>query len=778
MYICHNNLRTECRYSRYMELVDETVMSKGEDQVNVRRKATSWFAALLVATLIVGIFPMGGMVQAATETVTGIEFDSTASPLHVVVEGTSQQLKLYANIKEDGSKQDVTGKATWTSSNPKIAEVSDGWVKGISSGTVEITAKYSTYTVKKTVVSEYMYDKLVVKNAESGTEVGDTLNLQLGMKPTWKAYAVSKVKSDGDDITETATWASSDTAVADIDKGVVTLKSKGEAEITLKHKGMTKTIKIKVTMPYEEIKVASATSNNDKLIEFYYGGAEEALTVKAKKVDSEGKIIWDDVTEQAEWTSSDEKIVSVTGGKISKAKPNSVGTATLTATYLGRTDSITVVVRPSFQAMKMTPDKPMNKMIGEVVTLKVEIMIDAANEKDVSTQAEWTSSNVMTATVTNGVVQLKSEGTTTITATYQGLSKSIDVKVYPTVTGAEWAEKDPNHTDIALPRELNVSVDDVKDIPGVVGKTFAGDKLDISDLMTWNSNDTTIAKIEEGKIKAVSQGVVQLVGQFNGKDVLFLNVNVKRKVLVMQANMEDMTIVTGREAEFPKVSVIYTDGEEQDVTNEVKWESSSPNLLVRDDKLKGLIASKVSLKASYANVNLTFRVTIEEAVVQFVIEPKSVSLNVGKSESIKVTGKFKNGKTISLGSKIEWKVENEQIASIRSSSLKGLAIGSTKLVGEYQGTKLEVPVNVVPRLVKIEAEPNSLKLSVGQSAPWKVSAIYDTGDVVDVTSKVTAVPSNTKIKVSKGSVQAVSKGSGSIKFTIDGKSATLRVTVK
>ncbi|MGZ9583877.1 Ig-like domain-containing protein [Paenibacillus marinisediminis] len=737
--------------------------------MNVRRKTASWFALLLVITLIVGVLPFNGVAQAA-ETVINVEFENQSPQVDVVVEDQSVQLKLWATIKEESGKRDVTGAATWTSSNPNVVTVENGWVKGVGEGKAEITAKYQSFTLKKTVVSKYMYDTLVVQNAESNLEVAAEQTLQLGMKPEWKAIAKDTNPVTEDDVTALATWTSSNTEVADVSKGKVTLKSKGKADITVKYKGMSKTIKLTVGIPYDEIKITP-----NKLLEFEYGGAEQQLAALVKQPD--GAMF--DVADKAEWSSSDNNVVEVKNGKV---KPINVGTATITVSYLGRTDSITAVVRSSFQAMRMEPSEKLNRMIGDPEE-KISTYVIKKNEAtgqletiDVSQEAEWTSSNVMAVTVDKGIVRFKGAGTSTITASYKGLTKSIEVTVYPIIKDIEWKDEKTDKNESGI-RELGVYVDDIVDIPVVMGVTLGGDKVDVSKIMKWTSSDEDVVTIDDGKIKALKRGEAQLVGVLDGKTMI-LNVKVNRKALIMQANVDELKLVTGKESELPTVTVIYTDGEEQDVTKEVDWESTSPNLLVLDDKLKALVAGKMTLNGTFSNVKLSLKVTIEEAVVSYEIAPQSIYTNVGKSETIKVTGKYKNGKTVSLGSKIDWKVENEKIATVKGSSVKGVSIGNTKLVGEYQGTKLEIPVYVKPKLLKIEANPSSIKLGVGQSATWKVSAIYDTGEVVDVTSKVVAVPSSTKIKVSPGNVQGVSAGSGSIKITFDGKTTTLRVTVK
>lgn len=738
--------------------------------MKARRKLSSWFAGLLVVALITSILPFSGIAHAA-ETITNVEFESSLDPIKLIVDGQTQQLKLYATIKDEAAKRDVTGLATWTSSNPSAVTVESGWVKGVGKGTAEITAKYQGFTLKKTVESSLLYDKITIKNAESGSNsvIPDELELQLGMKPKWKAFATVTAdnKTTENDITDEATWSSSNSNVAEVSKGVVTLKAKGTAELTVKHKGQSQKVKITVVMPYEELKIEPS-----KLLEFTYGDPEQLLTAKAKKADGQWEII---TSADLEWTSSDVSVVEVENGKV---KPVNVGSATITASYLGRTATVTAVVRTSFQAIKLTPNTKQTKMVGDApLNLEAKVLKSDSTELSINSLAEWTSSNPMAATVYNGVVTFRSEGTTTITVKYEGIAKSIDVTVYPLISGGlDWKQKDDSFKDGDI-REVELYVDETKEIPMVVGKTYGGDSIDVGSLVQWESNNTSVVKIDDGKIKGLESGKAQLKGQLRG-DTIYLDVVVNRKALIMQASETELSLVTGREVKVPTVTVIFSDGEEKDITSDVEWEASSANLLVKDGTLKGLVASKLSLNGTYANVKLSIKVTIEDPIVSFDIDPEVINLNIGKSSTIKVTGKYKNGKTISLASKIDWKIDNEKVATVRGTSVKGVALGSTKLVGEYQGQKLEITVNVKPKLLKMEANPTSVTLAVGQSAAWKVSAIYDTGDVVDVTSQVTWVPSTTKIKVGRGTVTGVTKGSGTIKFSLDGKTTTLRVTVK
>nr|WP_206765747.1 Ig-like domain-containing protein [Paenibacillus dendritiformis] len=716
----------------------------------------------MVCALVIGLLPFHGVASAA-DTVTDVHFESDVSPIHVIVEGQSVQLKLIGTIK--GEQKDVTGMADWSSSNPSAVTVDAGWVKGAGKGTSEITAKYQGYTLKKTVVSNYMYDELSVRSAATGVDIDKETTLYLGMKPNWKAFAFDKDGNTENDVTSDASWTSSNSSVVEVNKGKLTLKEKGEAEITVKYKGLSSKIKIKVELPYEEL-----TLSPDKLIEFEFGDAAVNVIAKAKTKDGD----LENVTDKADWSTSDSGVAEVKDGSV---KPIGVGTATITATYLGAAKSVTVVVRPSYQAMRISPDKKQTMLLGdEPLQVQTFVLNSADTQEEVTHLAEWTSSNVMAVTVEQGRVYAKAAGSATVTAKYKGLSKSVEINVIPAIEKLKWSEEDKDKDKDGI-RKMDIYMEESQSLPKVSAVTLGGETVDVSDLAVWTSSNPGVISIKDEKMKAESRGTATLTATVRGHEIS-MEVTVMRKALILQSNTTEMNIVAGREQAVPDVTVIYMNGDEENITSEVKWESSSPNLLVVNGKIKGLVASKVTLTGTYANVKISVKVTVEEEVVRFEIEPQQVTLNVKKSQSIKVTGYYKNGKKISLGSKVGWKSDNEKVATVKGSSVKGVAIGSTLLTGEFQGQKLEVPVTVKPKLTKLIAEPGSLKLTAGQKANWKVKAIYDTGEVLDVTSSVTFVPSNTKVKVERGSVQGVSKGSTSVKLSFEGKSTSLRVSVK
>jgi uncharacterized protein YjdB len=130
--------------------------------------------------------------------------------------------------------------------------------------------------------------------------------------------------------------------------------------------------------------------------------------------------------------------------------------------------------------------------------------------QDITTQATWTSSNRTVAVISNalgneGLVTALAAGTTTLTATFNGVSGSTGLTV----------------TNVVL---VSIAVTPANKTLKVGGKqkmvatgTFSdGSTKNISNQVTWTSSDPTIARINAskkggiGKVYAISPGTVTI----------------------------------------------------------------------------------------------------------------------------------------------------------------------------------------------------------------------------------------------------------------------------
>lgn len=146
-------------------------------------------------------------------------------------------LRLSATMSPSTAQSDLK----WTSSNKKIAKVSDGVVIPVKAGIVTITTKTlkggKTAKVKIKVVDPSKPTKVSLNKSSTITmKKGETLSLQATIEPTTAAN--SKLQ-----------WSSSNKKVVEVDSnGVLEAIKKGSATITVKtSNGKKASVKVKIT---------------------------------------------------------------------------------------------------------------------------------------------------------------------------------------------------------------------------------------------------------------------------------------------------------------------------------------------------------------------------------------------------------------------------------------------------------------------------------------------------------------------------------------------------
>ncbi|MBH5320556.1 hypothetical protein I6N90_22440 [Paenibacillus sp. GSMTC-2017] len=726
--------------------------------------ARRWIAAALIMALFMSSFT--GVAQAAEATVTGLElgydatdYNTTTSSLEMLVEDDNVIVTAFATISGSTSKN-VTPEATWKSSNSSIIKVDKGVLTGLGQGTVTISVSYKGYTQSIKATSDFTYDKVTLMQGDKEAptalpdiKLGDTLAFTLNGEKNGKPNGIS---IDAD-------WTSSSPSVATVEEGKITFVSAGTTTITAKYKGKSDTIKITATSPYKSIVITPKQTND--LLELEIDSTDVKLTATAENKQS--GVAASDVTALASWTSSNTKVLTVEKGVV---KAVSTGTATITVSYLGVTSTLEAVVRTPYQSIKLSPEKEYHIQLHDtkLLQIKADVQENSGKIEEITQLGDWTSSDVAIATVDKGIVKPMAVGTAKITVTYKGLSRSIDVTVYPSITKIK-AEKD--------------MVDGFKDmsgdLPKITATTFDGSTVDVSKLVKWTSADEGIASIEGTKWTAKKLGETTFTAYIQGHTVP-VKIIVHTKPVKLIAESKDMSIIIGKASALPKVTLVNEDGEEMNVTESMTWKTTSDNIVLLEKTMKGIEASSVTLTGTYLTKSVTVRVKIEEEIIKLVAEPTKIQLNPGRSKSIKVTGFYKNGKTVSVSTKMNWVVNNTAIASVSgSSSVKAIDVGVTKVSGSYQGKTIEILVEVTPKLKSLQLSTKSIQLTKGSTYSTTLKAYYYTGSAIDHTANATWVSSRTNVAtVIDGKITAIGKGTATIKATFEGRSVSLRVTVK
>ncbi len=523
-------------------------------------------------------------VKAGTATITATYQGKTATATVTVVDTSLQSISIQSvaplsiggtvklvatGVFADGTKQDVTSQATWTSSSPAIATVGDtgtskGLVTGVAVGTATVTAAVQAIsgTVQISVAAK--------KIASIGITPTQPI-LQRGVTQAFKATAVYDDISTSD-VTQQATWSTGDAAVLTVvatgtDAGRATAQAAGKTTITATLAGITGTTSVTVTSPrLTSITVSPATAT-------IMVGGTRSFTAQGNYADRSTADLTDSVT----WSSSDTTLLLVSNatGTRGQATGQAVGTCNIQAALSGVTGTAAVTVSAApLLSIAVTPN-PLNLPLDLTLPLKATATYGDATTtitQDVTASATWTVAESSIATVGNagtaaGKVTGKAVGTTTVTATLSGISGSATVNV-------------------ANPKLLSITLTPATATVTAGGKqpfiaTGNYDNLttaDLTTLATWSSSNTAVAEVSnaagsEGLATTLVRGTSTIAATFSGvQGTAALTVGDPLLVGIM-VTPATATIAVGDTQPFT-VRGVYANGTTGAITG-ANWSSSS-----------------------------------------------------------------------------------------------------------------------------------------------------------------------------------------------------------
>lgn len=370
--------------------------------------------------------------------------------LQVSTKGTGSSIKVTPTII--GSKKNVK----WETSDKTVATVSGGKVTGKKTGTATITATANGVSASCSVT---VTEGLISINEEK------ILLYAGGLKVDTKQLKTNATKKD------VVTWSSSDTNVATVnEKGLVTPVSEGTAVISVECDGKTDTCIVTV-------KQTSTNITEDSIL-LKTKGADKTYALNKQIV---GK------TASVKWTTSNNKVATVSNGKVTAKK---AGTATITATANGVSDTVTVNVADFDPTIKLNQQEyTLFTVKGNTVTLKATV-------DGPSKAVTWASSDTSVAAVTNkGKVTAVGAGTATISASANGVTAECIVDVTESAVVLD---------------SYSISLDKGEKA------TIGYDVIGTSQSVKWATANSKITTVSKGVITAKNYGETDIKVTANG----------------------------------------------------------------------------------------------------------------------------------------------------------------------------------------------------------------------------------------------------------------------
>jgi trimeric autotransporter adhesin len=403
---------------------------------------------------------------------------------------TSQQFQAIGTYT-DGSTHNVTGKSSWTSSNPAVATISArGRAKALISGTTTIAATLGSISGSTTLD---VTDATIVSVHVSPS--GRTI--AAGTKLTFSATGVFTDHTT-QVITRDSTWSSDNHAVATIGaSGTANAISPGTVNIFATFDGVSGSSTLNVSSAtLTSISVAPATA---------VLAPTTSVNCVATGIFSDGST--QNISNIVTWRSSAPNVASVNGGgSVTAVSP---GTSTITAQLGSLSANSAIVVDAPLKSIQVSPQDASIPQQNELTFSAIGSFADGKTQ-DLTKWVLWTSSPVSVATISNvpgtiGQATGKEPGTATISALFSQQVGSATL----TVTSA---------TAISLrvlSSETNLQLGEFTQFTAIA-EFSDGTSEDVSSSVIWRSSDVSVADIDsEGVATSSGSGMTTVTATMN-----------------------------------------------------------------------------------------------------------------------------------------------------------------------------------------------------------------------------------------------------------------------
>ncbi len=407
----------------------------------------------------------------------------------------SQQQFTATGTFTDGSTQDITKTAHWTSSMPMVAPVGDGppnkgLATGVATGSTTITASSGPISGSTTLtVAAAVLISIAVTPANPSIALGST-----------QQFTATGTFSDShtQDLTSTATWASDTPGTATVNQtGLAASVGTGTATISATSAGITGSTVLTVTAA---VLVSINISPQTATIPL---GSTQQFTATGSYSDGTKQ----DVTTRGHWSSSDSRVATISNsdGNHGLASSEGVGTTTIGITLDNVSGSATLTVAPAaLVSISVTPSSP-TIALGNTQQFTATGMYTDGSTKDITSVVNWSSSLASVAVIsnspgTNGLATSAGIGTTNVTATSGALSGATTL----TVGTAALVSIKVSPTDPSIPLGGSQQF--------TATGTYTDDSSqDLTHSVTWSSDATSVASINtSGLASALGTGTAHI----------------------------------------------------------------------------------------------------------------------------------------------------------------------------------------------------------------------------------------------------------------------------
>ncbi|MFC4810936.1 S-layer homology domain-containing protein [Paenibacillus sp. GCM10023250] len=662
-------------------------------------------------------------------------------------------------------------------------------------------------------------------------------NVTIALPDASHAITVKATYKDGSskDVTTQGVWTSTNPAIAVVDRGVITAKATGTAEVRLNLGDAVVNVPVTVTPdasagtpePAEPTLVTFLLSTLNVFVE-----ADTNYPVHLSGTFSDGATR--DITADAVWSTDDAAIATVSHGVIKGVK---AGASTFIRVKYGTMPTLSIAVTvqkdpiplPMF-GLLLSEDVLKLMETDEPHKIHADLEYPDQDRYEVTDLGKWYSENESVATVdANGVITPVGKGMTYVYFEYkytaptgnegeEGYDDGLLVTSIQVFVGGPFKlerftpqqEQIDLNTPVTLPPRSyqEISIMGVYSEDPRSGQNYNED--DVTGDIEWTVGDKSIATINDtGLIFAgAKEGTTTITGRYLAFEPITIQVTVTKEaattqVLHLVAEPAYVEIQDGKPVQAPSIKAINNDGTVDDVTSQIAddaWLASDPSVAYRDNDgtIVAESAGSAVIGAVYNEQVVIIPVIVKQAepktATSLTVTPGSLNLQIGKQAALSVEAVMSDGKQADKTLVAAYRSANPRVVSVnRKGELSAVGKGTATIEVVYGGQVQKVDIEVgasegmpsepeaAPKRITgvTVSEPQVTLDATGGARAVTVQAAYEDGTNADVTAKGKWTTQDAGVvTVKNGVLTPVAPGSTRVHLALDGAVVAVRVTVK
>jgi uncharacterized protein YjdB len=435
---------------------------------------------------------------------------------------------------------------------------------------------------------------------------------------------------------------------------------------------------------------------------------EEALTAKveAGELSQEQADNIVAIVETVAWSVDDTDVASISGdGIAAEAAGEGAGTATVTATVSGydadislneenavegeeppaevtATASLTVEASaPTLNSIVATPDT-VTLLVGTSQTITVTAIYSDGEEETVTGTLSSGDSGV--ASVTGSTVTAVSEGTTTVTVSFESETATVSVTVTNELEG------------VSISGDDTVAINDTVQLSATA--EFTSGESDVSGDVTWSSSDPDVATVSAtGVVTGVSTGTAAITASLNGESATVEVEVIRGPPVDISVTVLEDSLALGLDTSVIATAT-YADGSTEDVTGDVTWSSSDESVATvdGDGDITTVGEGTAVITAMYDGTEVgSITITVSGVgVASLSISPTSAEVPAGASATFALNAVGTDGTIWNATDDADWTSSDEDVATVTGGMAMALMAGDTTITATLGGMSVSAALTV------------------------------------------------------------------------------------